>query len=178
MKTWTTSPVRSVIGRVAIIDVETTGLNPSVSEVLQLAIVDGEGDLIANRFYDSTYDEWPEAEAVNGISKDMVAGLPFLSDPEEAAEVTQILGEFDIIAGYNVGFDLEFLRKAGVKIPRVPIVDLMRDYSEYKKEYVLKRWKLSEACDWAGCDILRPHDAVCDCQATLALYRKLKEVSQ
>lgn len=104
----------------------------------------------------------------------MVEGLPFLS--EEADKISEILEEFDVIAGYNVGFDLEFLKHAGVKIPRIPIVDLMQDYSEFKGEKVLKRWKLSEACDWAGVELFKAHDAVYDCQATLKLYRKLREV--
>ena len=103
----------------------------------------------------------------------MVEGLPFLS--EEADKISEILEEFDVIAGYNVGFDLEFLKRAGVKIPRIPIVDLMQDFSEYKGEYVLKRWKLSYACAWAGCELLKAHDAVTDSLATLALYNKLKE---
>ena len=46
-------PCRSVVGRAAIIDVETTGLNPKVSEVLQLAIIDGDdGSVVLNEFFD------------------------------------------------------------------------------------------------------------------------------
>ena len=90
----------------------------------------------------------------------MVEGLPYLAD--KAAEISGILSEFDIIAGYNVTFDLKFLKAAGVKIPRVPIVDLMEDYSEYRAIKVLKRWKLSEACAWAGTDLFKAHDAVYD----------------
>lgn len=90
----------------------------------------------------------------------MVSGLPYLS--EKAAEVSEILADFDIIAGYNVGFDIEFLKRAGVKVPRVAYVDLMQDFSEYQNEKVLKRWKLSEACAWAGADLFKAHDAVYD----------------
>lgn len=169
-------PCRSVRGRAAIIDVETTGLNPKISEVLQLAIIDSvDGGVVLNEFYDVTADSWPEAQAVNRITKPMVMGRPYLSD--DAAEVSEILGKFDIIAGYNVCFDLEFLKNAGVKIPRVPIVDLMVDFSEMKGEYVLKRWKLSQACAWAGCELLKAHDAVTDSMATLALYNKLRDES-
>lgn len=167
-------PCRSVKGRCAILDVETTGLNPKISEVLQLAIVDSvDGGVVLNDFYDVHSEEWPEAQAVNRITKEMVRGLPFLKD--EAAEVSEILAKFDVIAGYNICFDLQFLRNAGVRIPRVPIVDLMVDYSEMKGEYVLKRWKLSQACAWAGCELLKAHDAVTDSLATLALYNKLRE---
>ena len=62
----------------------------------------------------------------------MVDGLPFIS--EKAAEISDILVDFDIIAGYNVSFDIEFLKRAGIKIPRVALVDLMQDFSEYQNE--------------------------------------------
>lgn len=97
---------------------------------------------------------------MNRISKRMVEGLPYLSD--RANEVSKALAEFDVIAGYNVTFDLKFLKAAGVIIPRVPIVDLMEDYSEFRDISVLKRWKLSEACAWAGTDLFKAHDAVYD----------------
>lgn len=168
-------PVKSVTGRVAVLDVETTGLNPRISEVLQLAIIDADdGSVIVNRFYDSRFDSWPEAQAVNRIAKTMVAGYPYFT--EDVEDISKVLAEFDAIAGYNISFDLEFLRRAGVRIPRVPVVDLMIDFAEYKNEKVLKRWKLSEACAWAGCDLFKAHDAVYDCQATLALYNKLKVI--
>lgn len=168
------TPCGFVGGRAAIIDVETTGLNPRVCDVLQLAIVDaGTGDVVANRFYDSRFDSWPEAEAVNGISKAMVSGRPMLRD--EAAMITAMLGDFEAIVGYNVGFDLACLRSAGVEIPRVPVVDLMRDFSEFRAEFVLKRHKLSDACAWAGTQLFKAHDAVYDSLATRSLYLKLRE---
>lgn len=163
--------------RICVLDVETTGLNPKISEILQLAIVDGsDGSVILNKFYDSHYQSWPEAEAVNGISKGMVYGYPYFED--EADEVTDILATFDVIAGYNVSFDLQFLKAGGVKLPRVAVVDLMEDYTLYRKELVLKRFKLSEAASWAGHDMMKAHDAVYDSLATLAVFNKLKEVMQ
>lgn len=119
-------PVSSVKGKIAVFDVETTGLNPKISEVLQLAIVDEDG-VVLNDFYDVHIDSWPEAEAVNGISKKMVSGYPYLS--EEADKVTEILARYDVLVGYNIAFDIEFLKRAGVKIPRAAIVDLMQDFS-------------------------------------------------
>lgn len=158
----------------AIIDVETTGLNPKVCDVLQLAIIDGDtGDVIINKFYDSRFESWPEAQFVNGITKDMVSGLPRLS--ERPAEISEILRGYKAIVGYNVGFDIACLKRAGVEIPKIPVVDLMRDYSEFQKAYVLRKWKLSEACAWAGTELFKAHDAVYDSLATRSLYLKLRE---
>lgn len=170
-----TIPAKCARGRACVLDVETTGLNPKISEVLQLAVVDADsGDVVHNKFYDAHLKCWPEAEAVNGITKAMVAGLPYLAD--EADEVSRILDDYDVIVGYNVGFDIEFLRRAGVKIRQMVYVDLMIDYSEMVGTMVLKRWKLSQAAAWAGCEIFKAHDAVFDSLATLTLFKRMQEV--
>lgn len=54
---WHCVPCKSVRGRVAVIDTETTGLNPKISEVLQLAIIDGDDGTVAyNEFFDVHID--------------------------------------------------------------------------------------------------------------------------
>lgn len=174
----TTVPLRWIrkCERVAVLDVETTGLNPAIADVLQLAIVDQDGNVVLNSFYDSKFESWPEAEAVNGITKGMVRGFPMLRD--EADEVSGILSGFDAIVGYNVGFDLKCLLAAGVRIPQgTAIVDLMDDFSQYRNVRELKRWKLSEAASWADHDMMKAHDAVYDSLAALAVLRKLQEES-
>lgn len=56
-ESWHCVPCKSVCGRVAVIDTETTGLNPKISEVLQLAIIDGnDGSVVMNEFFDVHVD--------------------------------------------------------------------------------------------------------------------------
>lgn len=163
--------------RVLFVDTETTGLNPSVSEILQVALVEadagGHEEVLLNRFYDVRADRWPEAEKVNGISKSMVEGCPRVTEPFCIDEIQRIIDGADILAGYNVGFDIAMLKSAGIRIPSdMAVVDIMREYSEYRDVYVLKRWKLADAAEWAGVTG-RFHDALSDASATAAVWRRL-----
>lgn len=158
--------------RVMILDVETTGLNPDVGNVLQLAIIDGTDQVLHSKFYDSYLLDWPEAEAVNHISKTMVDGLPLLS--QESDEVTAILSRAKVIMGYNVAFDLSFLQAEGVRLPSgVQIVDIMREYSYWANVKVLKKFSLTAASKYLGIINVNEHDALGDATATLAVANAL-----
>lgn len=52
---------------ILVIDTETTGLNFSADDVLQITAIDGTGLKWLNLYFGSYYDSWPEAEAVNHI---------------------------------------------------------------------------------------------------------------
>jgi DNA polymerase III alpha subunit (gram-positive type) len=159
---------------VMILDVETTGLNPDVGDILQCAIVDGNGDVLHNKFYDSWLMDWPEAYAVNRISKEMVDGLPCFE--QECWEVTAILSKAKVIMGYNVTFDIGFLQAGGVRLPNdVQIVDVMQAYSEWANVMVLRRFSLSNAAKFIGLVRVNEHDALDDSQATLEIARFLQE---
>lgn len=154
--------------RVMILDVETTGLNSELCDILQCAIIDGNGQMLHNRFYDSLMLSWPEAEAVNRISKSMVDGLPLFCD--ECEEVTEILSDASVIMGYNVVFDLSFLEAGGVRLPdEVQIVDVMQEYSLWANVMVPKRFSLTSASRYLNIVNVNEHDALDDSCATLEI---------
>lgn len=90
------------------IDTETTGLNPETEDLLQVAIVDDQGKVLLNVFVQPTKrTEWPEAQAIHGITPEMAAeGFPL-----------HVVGEWlqNIIKGhhliaYNMNFDHSFIK--------------------------------------------------------------------
>lgn len=171
-----------------ILDTETTGLNAALDEVLQLAIIDADtGDVLHNKLYGTvlTRKEWPEAEAVNGISPEDVAGLPTLYEDEEQATAAEIISAADWVGGWNVDFDLSMLW--GYKIaPRdnAQIVDVMKLDAEICGTLVplpggVKWRKLADAATWWGFDLVSApgvyHNAVTDCLATRHVWRKIMQ---
>lgn len=98
-------------GVAAIIDVETTGDNPQVDEIVQLAI--------QRVIFDSTTREilavdapisWmqeptrpmqPEAIAVHGITPEMLRGLPRI----DSMQVIRVLSDAELLIAHNAGFD-------------------------------------------------------------------------
>lgn len=66
---------------IIVFDLETTGLDPSVDEILQIAAIDGDGNTLVNSYLRPYVQEyWPAAEAVNGITPDMVKDAPELHE--------------------------------------------------------------------------------------------------
>lgn len=103
--------------RVVCLDVETTGLNPNADEILQVALVRGdEAVLLSSYVRPERRVRWPAAQRVNGISPEMVADCPPLSSLSQ--ELERHLCGATLIVGYNVAFDLAFVRAAGISIVR------------------------------------------------------------
>lgn len=99
------------------LDTETTGLHPEEGdEILSLTIVDANGRLLFDeRFKPKHKKEWPEAQAVNHISPEDVEHLTTIDAYME--QICRILDHIaDEIVGYNVAFDLGFLKTAGAAI--------------------------------------------------------------
>lgn len=114
------------------LDTETTGLHPEEGdEILSLTIVDANGRLLFDeRFKPKHKKEWPEAQAVNHISPDDVEHLTTIDAYME--QICRILDRIaDEIVGYNIAFDIGFLKAAGATInPDAAIIDTMQEFMD------------------------------------------------
>lgn len=161
------------------VDTETTGLDSSVDEILQVSIVDENGFAIYNAFFKPrNHTEWAEAEKVNHITPEMVRNCPDISG--SVATISRVLASAEKIIGYNTPFDLGFLAAAGVEIPAdAEIVDVMQMFAEIKGDWDevhngLKWHKLTECAEyygykWGG----TAHDSFQDARATMFCYKRI-----
>ena len=63
------------------IDTETTGLEPGKDEILQVSVVDGNGNILFDSLVKPTHRKrWPKAAEINGITPDMVKDKPNIED--------------------------------------------------------------------------------------------------
>ena len=61
----------------AVIDFETTGIDPQQDEIIQVAVLAGDGQVLLNELCRPEHTAaWPGAQRVNGISPQMVADKP------------------------------------------------------------------------------------------------------
>lgn len=90
------------------LDTETTGLNPHYGdELVEIAIVDSEGNTLLNTFVKPTQNAyWNEAQKIHGITPAMVENAPTFE--ELKATITQICKGKTVVI-YNASFDLSFL---------------------------------------------------------------------
>ena len=164
---------------ILIFDTETTGIFPKSEEILELAIVNGCGDILFNeRFKPAHKKSWPKAQEINGISPEDVKDCKTLA--EYLPQLQEIFDKPKIIAGYNVGFDLKFIHAAGIKTHAEHIVDVMKDFSDergiYDDEHGHNKWfKLEEAASYYNYEF-KPHGALEDCKATLFVFKKLQGI--
>ncbi|WP_443716738.1 exonuclease domain-containing protein [Ruminococcus sp.] len=162
-----------------VIDTATTGLNADTDELLQVSIIDGQGNTLFNSYIKPLYtDNWNKAMAVNHITPETVATAPNILEVKQ--EISRIINSAHTIIGYNVDFDLGFLSNIGIRNENAAIVDVMEDfadiYGEWSEQYGCHKWQKLTKCaeyygyDW-GTDIA--HDSLADCKATLYCYQKM-----
>ena len=150
-----------------VLDLETTGKEPSTDEILQVSIIDGTGKVLFNKYIKpSKVTSWPEAEKVNHISPKKVKNCKTID--YYLPKLRTIIDRADIIVGYNhIHFDIPFLEQAGLRFGNKKMVDV---FLEQRERY--HHWpKLTEVARDYGYRF-NPHNSLEDCKATLYIFDK------
>ena len=166
---------------IIIVDTETTGLDSVTDELLQVSIIDSQGNTLFNSYIKPLFTEnWDGAMAVNHITPEMVANAPNIFEVKQ--EINRILNSANIIVGYNTNFDLSFLSAVGIENSNAIIVDVMilfaEIYGEWSEIHNDYKWQKLTKCaeyycyDWSS---ETAHDSLADCKATLYCYKKIQE---
>ena len=195
-----------VYDRFVVFDTETTGLAPSKNRIVELAairFVGGEPVQLFTALIDPQREIPHDVSALNGITNEIVAGFPTISQVLPAFE--DFIGD-DLLIAHNIEFDLKFLFYSGSKMletkrkyidtleqakkllkkPKAryfaPDPDDVWDeggwHYDYNFDYDVDNYKLDTLCDYYG--IVRPyeHRAAADALATGDLFLNLVEKKQ
>lgn len=164
-----------------VFDVETTGLSSKYDEILQISIIDLNGNILLNSYVKPYFNiEWTEAMKVNGIKPEMVENAPY---PHELIPlVRDIFSSSDTWIGYNINFDLAFLRYWGIDSTDNTIkIDVMRDFSalygvwsSYYEDF--KYQSLDRCARYFEYDEFEAHNSLEDVKATLHCYKCIEEM--
>ena len=159
-----------------VIDLETTGLDPTADEILQVGITDLQGrELWCRHYSPRSIKAWPDAEAINGITPADVAGCPAAS--EDADAIQAIVDAAQRVCIYNAAFDAPFLVAVGVSFGDVELHDTLEDFAELYGSWDegagrYKRQKLSLAVEHTGyASGGKAHDAIEDCRRAAHVQR-------
>lgn len=165
---------------VIVFDTETTGVAPfgdRPDEILSLAVMDLAGNvLFRDTFKPERRVRWPKAESINGISPAMVKDKQTIM--QRQAEVEAAFAGARLLVAYNAEFDMNFLGAAGVKLPKVPVFDVMKEFAavhgEWNPRYEEWKWcKLVECAEYYGVGEFDAHDAMGDVRATARCFEAL-----
>ncbi|HEV8698001.1 MAG TPA: polyribonucleotide nucleotidyltransferase [Candidatus Limnocylindrales bacterium] len=150
-----------------VLDVETTGTDPKVGDLVEIAAVKVNGGSITDRWSTLVNPGRPiVGNQMHGLTDADVAGAP--SPAEAVAKALDFIGDA-LIVGHNVGFDLGFLEEALPAAHFEPgryldTLALARDgYPE------VGQYKLETLSSFFGIDLSQNHRALPDAEATAAL---------
>tara|TARA_B100000508_G_scaffold137612_1_gene132444 strand:- start:1382 stop:1945 length:564 start_codon:yes stop_codon:yes gene_type:complete len=161
------------------LDLETTGLVAADNDILEIGIVDDNGEtLLSSYVRPETKEEWTEAEGIHHITQGIVCDAPRLADllPIVAEAVTN-----KVVVIYNAAFDTAFL--AGHLASAADVVCCMNRFTTYygepdPKRGGLRHKSLTFAAEhtgyiWTG----NAHAAVQDALATRHVWHFLQHNS-
>lgn len=157
-----------------IIDIETTGGNPSQGGITEIAALVYDGNDIIDRFHTLLNPERfiPNfITGLTGISQEMVEVAPRFQDIAE--ELWTFLQD-RIFVAHNVNFDYAFIREAfkscgmELNLPKLCTVRLSR-----KAFPGLGSYGLGRICEQLSIEISHRHRAFGDAEATAILFQKI-----
>lgn len=164
----------------AVVDFETTGLNPETDRILQLAtvIVDGEGRIV-DSFDTIVKPESPAeyqhgAEHIHGISAEQVSsGMPL----RKALEQLWNINTGHVFTAHNAPFDLGFLHAESKRVGIEGVIESHIDTLELSRRTTsadsTRRHNLFALCEHYGIERDQVHDAKSDATATAQLLMHL-----
>ena len=161
---------RELFDDYVVLDLETTGMIPTLDEVIEAAalrirngaIVDSFQSLIKPRY---EIDDF--ITDLNGITNEMVADAPSIE--EVAPKLFEFVGD-DPIIGHNVSFDLGFLNQIEC------LENIHGDTMHLARKVFpdIKNHKLETLTDYLNLS-QNEHRSLADCTATFELYERLKK---
>lgn len=154
-----------------IVDIETTGLDPTREEIVELACSIVSGPKVIGDFSVLLHPSQPmspEVIAIHGIRNEDVE-FAFLS-AEALARFEYFIGDLPLVA-HNANFDFTFIQSAlGYSLPNslFDSIALAQQLLPYQQHY-----SMSALCDYFGIFNEQAHRALSDCHATADIVIRL-----
>ncbi len=155
-------------GEFVVVDVETTGTDPKMADLVEVAAVRVKGGKITDRW--STYVNPGRpivGHQMHGITDKDVKGAP--SPAEAARKAFDFVGDAPLV-GHSVGFDIGFLEEAlgdGTRVEQGRYLDTLVIAREGYPD--LENYKLATLADFFGIELTESHRALPDAEATANL---------
>lgn len=162
-----------------VLDMETTGLSHLRDHIIEIAALRVRNDCTAERFHALIQCPIPLPPPVSELT-----GLSDSQLKSEGGQIRDVLRqclEFigsDLLVIHHAAFDYSFLqagcKKMGLTPPQNQCIDTLK--LARQKLNQLDSYSLEAVSAYFGFDVTGCHRALKDCELTLGIYRKLKEI--
>ncbi len=162
-----------------IFDIETTGLDSSYDEVIEIGAIKVKNNKIISKFNSlvkpkNEIDEY--ITELTGITNEMVKDAPTIE--EILPDFMNYIGN-DILIGHNVNFDINFiydnLYRNKFDVLTNDFIDTMRISRKLLPE--LPHHRLIDLAKYFKIDSTNNHRSLKDCEITMNVYENLKEIA-
>lgn len=168
-----------MVGNYTVIDLETTGMNPSEDAIIEYGALRVRDNQPAEEFTLLVRCEKPLPASITQLTGITSDDLHSGAEPMVALQAYLAFLGRDQLVGYNISFDMEFLRAAcrayGQLPPTNPLVDVLSlarrtrcRVPNYKLLTMVQHFNLADSV---------PHRALPDCRLISKVYRKLNETT-
>ena len=166
------------INNYTIIDIETTGLDPKVDEIIEISAIKIRDNKIVSEYSTLIKPQHEISDFITnltGITNEMVDDKP---------AINIVLNDYfdfldnDIIVGHNINFDINFLYDASIKYYNKPFENDYIDTLRLSRKYLsLENNKLGTIANFFNIDYSGAHRSLNDCYITFNIYNELKKKS-
>jgi DNA polymerase III epsilon subunit family exonuclease len=155
-----------------VVDVETTGRDPKMADLLEIGAVRIKNGKVADRWSSLVNPGRPVVGAqMHGLTDGDLKGAP---TPKDAATAFLAFAGDSVLVGHNVGFDLGFLEEAlgdGFRFGYDGYLDTVTLTREAYPD--LESYKLGDLSRFFGIELQNAHRALPDAEATAELVLRL-----
>ena len=162
-----------------VIDLETTGLNSSSDEIIELAAIRIINHKIADQLEILVKTEKGVPKVITeltGITEEILEekGTVLSSAMERFCE---FIGQSTIV-GHNIAFDRSFLKEACRKTNRMNLKNPAKDTLDLARRRIddIDDYKLHALADYFQIKVEEEHRALSDCITTFQVFEKLNEI--
>lgn len=141
----------------------------SDDEIISLSIVDINGEqLYDQKFKPVKHSSWLSASKVNNIQPSDVRNCPFYLD--KLNEIQKIFDEAELIVGFNLKFDLSFLKDINItNKQQIDVMELYKKVKQIKRNHKLEIVAKHYGYTWEEAK----HTSLGDAKATIYCFNQL-----
>lgn len=162
-----------------VLDLETTGLHADTDRILEigaLKIREEEITDILQCLIQCDQGIPQNIQQLTGITPDMVC-MEGLEEKEAISQLLEFVGRCTVV-GYNVKFDMSFLKQTCTRLNIPCTIQKTKDVLALARRRLEdpENYKLGTIASYLGCEAENRHRALDDCRLVYQIYCKLNEI--